>query len=152
MIQSSRGYTVVTDTVSWKSGGKWGPEMIVRIQGEVAVRSCPNSQSRGSNLKAIYQFVELLHVFLHNQEPNVPVYYPPQIQSPSSGHPGPFRWKIGPWPGVYEGESSAVFSSAVCGLFPTKWKTWRSFSTHFSDLKSKEGGGEACCTLALPVQ
>ena len=33
------------------------------------------------------------------------------VPSPSSGHPGSSRWKIGPWPGVYAEESSAVFST-----------------------------------------
>ena len=60
MIQSSRGYTVVTDTVSYKSGGKRGPEMIVRIQGEVTLRSCPYSQSKGSNSEGNYQLVEFV--------------------------------------------------------------------------------------------
>ena len=48
MIQSSRGYTVVNDTVSCKSGGKRGPEMIMKSQGEVKFRSCPYSPIQGS--------------------------------------------------------------------------------------------------------
>ena len=114
MIQSSRGYTVVTDTVSYKSGGERGPEMIVRIQGEVTLRSCPYSQSKGSNSEGNYQLVEFVACS------------PSQVQNPTflstihhrsslpfpSGHPGSSsRWKIGPWPGVYAEESSAVFST-----------------------------------------
>ena len=49
-----------TDTVSCKSGGKRGPEMIVRIQGEVTLRSCPYSQSKGSNSEGNYQLVEFV--------------------------------------------------------------------------------------------
>ena len=133
-----------TDTVSCKSGGKRGPEMIVRIQGEVTLRSCPYSQSKGSNSEGNYQLVEFVACS------------PSQVQNPTflstihhrsslpfpSGHPGSSsRWKIGPWPGVYEEEWSAVFSSAVCRLFPIERKTWRSFLLLFSDLKSrgKEG-------------
>ena len=127
--------------------------MIVRIQGEVTLQSCPYSQSKGSNSEGNYQLVEFVACS------------PSQVQNPTflstihhrsslpfpSGHPGSSsRWKIGPWPGVYEEEWSAVFSSAVCRLFPIDRKTWWSFPLLFSDLKSTEEGRNAACCKYKP--
>ena len=149
----------------YKSGGKRGPEMIQSSRGTRCHTSpegsevqrwsweskeklhcdpVPTPNPKVQILKAIYQLVEFVACS------------PSQVQNPTflstihhrsslpfpSGHPGlSSRWKIGPWPGVYEGEWSAVFSSAVCRLFPIERKTWWSFPLLFSDLKSrgKEG-------------
>ena len=145
MIQSSRGYTVVTLTLCHASPEasevqRWSWESKEKLHYDPVPTPNPKVQI----LKAIYQLVEFVACS------------PSQVQNPTflstihhrsslpfpSGHPGlSSRWKIGPWPGVYEGEWSAVFSSAVGRLFPIERKTWRSFPLLFSDLKSrgKEG-------------
>ena len=69
------------------------------------------------------------------------------VPSPSSGHPGSSRWKIGPWPGVYAEESSAVFST---NYFLVRGKHGGVSLQQLSDLRSAEEARNACWLSCQP--